>query len=310
MDALVGQDDLRARLKIVMTGARLREAKPPHVLLSGAPGMGKTTLAKIIAHELHAPLIVATGPTLRRPVDLAGLLFSVDPEESPLTVLFVDEIHRLPIIVEEALYEVLEDGAFTMLTGNGSEARSLTLKVPSMIVIGATTKPGAMSQPLRDRFGFHAPVEPYDEEQIAVIVGREWARFAREVDDDAALVVARRAKGVPRIALHLAARVLDVCSIEGTSITGESAERALQAFGIGKDGLDETDWRILEALVVTFRGRAVGLESLAQALDIDPYTIERDHEGPLVRQGLMMRTPSGRMASPKAFESYREGRGF
>ena len=306
IDALIGQAALVARLKIVMAGARIRESKPPHVLLSGPAGTGKTTLSRIVAHELDAQLVTSSGPALRRGADLAGILFSL-PRDA-LSVVFIDEIHRLPTIVEETLYEALEDGTLSIVVGSGNEARSVALKLPPIVVVGATTKPGDLSQPLRDRFGFHGQMAPYSESEIAQIVSREWERNDRTFGDGAALVVAQRAKGVPRIALHLAARVLDVTSIEKTDITAATAERSLVAFGIGKDGLDELDWRVLEALCVTFAGRAVGLAALAQALDIDESTIEKEVEGNLVRKGLLVRTPSGRMASPLAYETFRAGR--
>lgn len=308
IDDVVGQGELVARLKIVMAGAVIRHTKPPHVLLSGPAGTGKTTLARVIGRQLGAPVVVTSGPALRRAGDLAGILFSLEPPEGVPGVLFIDEIHRLTPIVEETLYEVLEDGTLTTVVGSGETARSISLKLPPLVIVGATTKPGALAQPLRDRFGFHATMAPYSVEELAQIVGREWTRNERDFTQEAALTVAQRSKGVPRIALHLAMRVLDVTGIERTDITEASAVRSLDAFGIGEGGLDETDWRILEVLCVTFRGRAVGLDALAQALDLDAYTIERDHEGPLVRAGLMVRTSSGRMASPQAYEMVRSAR--
>jgi holliday junction DNA helicase RuvB len=308
INALVGQRELVARLKIVMAGARLRDAKPPHVLLSGPAGTGKTTLARIVAHELGADLVTSSGPALRKGADLAGILTSLESKNGAPAVLFIDEVHRLPMMVEETLYEALEDGVISVVIGTGNDARSITLKLPPLVIVGATTKPGALSQPLRDRFGFHGTTVAYSDRDIAEIVEREWARHERDYEPGAGLVVAQRSKGVPRIALHLAARVLDVTSIEKTDITPATAERSLLAFGVGKNGLDEVDWLILDALTGKFKGRAVGLYALAQSIDVDPSTIENEHEGPLVRLGLITRTPSGRMASPEAYEKVKGGR--
>jgi Holliday junction DNA helicase RuvB len=230
-------------------------------------------------------------------------MFSMDPKKP--AVLFIDEIHRMPMVVEETLYEALEDGTLSVIVGSSNDARSVTLRLPPLVIVGATTKPGALSQPLRDRFGFNAATAPYTDEELAEIVLREWTRNGRESADGAALVVGQRAKGVPRLALHLASRVMDVTAIEHTEITAETAERALEAFGVGRDGLDELDWRVLTALCVTFSGRAVGLDALAQALDVDQHTISATCEGNLVRKGLMMRTKGGRQAAPAAYELVR-----
>ena len=297
----VGQNELTTRLRTIMQGSMARGAKPPHVLLSGPPGTGKTTLAQVVAHELDAHLITTTGPALRNAGDLAGVLFAGEGSEG-LTVVFVDEIHRLPAMVEESLYEALEDGTLTVVTGSGSDARSIKHTLPPLVFVAATTKPGSLSQPLRDRFGFHGTLAPYTPDELAFIVGRQWTRNAFEFTMEAALTVANRSKGTPRVALHLADRVLDVAAPTGRTVTGPAAAAALDAFGIGERGLDETDWRIITALCVTFRGRAVGLDALAQFLNLDRATIEREYEGPLVRAGYVIRTANGRMAGAPAYD--------
>ena len=301
MQDFVGQNELTARLRTIMQGSTARHAKPPHVLLSGPAGTGKTTLAQVVANELGATLVTATGPALRSADDLAGVLFAGAAHEGP-TVVFVDEVHRLPAIVEETLYEALEDGTLTVIIGSGSEARSVRHVLPPFVFVGATTKPGSLSQPLRDRFGFHGTMVPYSVDELGYIVGRQWARSGFEFTVQAALTVAERSKGTPRVALHLADRVLDVAATGDRMVTEDVAAQALDAFGIGEGGLDETDWRILTALCETFRGRAIGLDALAQALDLDRETIERGHEGNLVRCGLMVRTRTGRMATPDAYD--------
>ncbi len=303
LSEFVGQNELVSRLRIVMRGARARDALAPHVLLSGPAGTGKTTLAGIVARELGAKLVTVNGPSLRRPGDLAAVLADFDKDAT--TVLFVDEIHRIPTVVEETLYEAMEDRTLSILIGKNEAARAVTLALAPFVVVGATTKPGALSQPLRDRFGFHGVTTLYGVGDLSQIVAREWERQGHTPDIGAALVTARAAKGTPRVAIHLATRVLDVCALREVEVTQRQAREALSAFGIDGDGLDEIDRKILAALTGPFKGRAVGLLALAQALDMDPMTIEREHEGALVRSGYMVRTPSGRMATAQAFERSR-----
>lgn len=298
LEAMIGQTEVIARLRIVFAGSLLRDVRPPHVLLSGPAGHGKTTLAGIIAGTVQGKLVTTTGPALRKAGDLAGLMASA--EEG--SVLFIDEIHRLPAIVSETLYPVLEDGCLSIITGNGPSAKSITLRFPHVIIVGATTRPGSIPTPLRDRFGLHLTVQPYSDAEIAQIVEREWSRHDATSAPGAADTVAERSKGVPRLALHLAARVLDVAAVDGGQVTPDLAARALEAFGVGAGGMDEIDRRIIEALCTTFVGRPVGLANLAQALDLDPATIEQEHEGALVRNGMLIRTAQGRMATPLAHE--------
>jgi Holliday junction DNA helicase RuvB len=220
------------------------------------------------------------------------------------TVLFVDEVHRLASPVEEVIYEAMEDGTLSVITGTGVNARPVRMQLPSLLFIGATTKPGVISTPLRDRFGVHLTMQPYERAEIATIVLRSWGRALKTFGDgwdEAADIVAGAAKGVPRLALHLGARVLDVSAMQGRPIDRAIATEALDAFGVDASGLDQMDRAILQLLCVTFKGRPVGLEALAQALDVDKATIVADHEGPLVRAGLVMRTASGRIATPEAY---------
>jgi Holliday junction DNA helicase RuvB len=293
---MVGQEAVIGRLRIVIEGAKARGTKVPNVLLTGPSGMGKTSLAGVIAHELGYPLMAAAGPTLRKTGDLAGLLASVKGE----TALFVDEIHRLPNEVCESLYEALEDSRLTRLLGYGSDARSVTTTLPPIVFIGATDQPGALPKALRDRFGYIASLTPYSDEELAEIVRRAFIRGGiKDPEMGPCRVVAQRSKGCPRIAIHLTGRVADVCALEGTTLTVKKALEALQAFGISSNGLDEDDHRILRALVHTFSGRPVGINSLAQCLDLDESTV-REHEANLVRSGFMVRTRAGRLAMPKA----------
>jgi len=295
---IVGQTELVSRLRLVMAGSIRRGVKAPHVLLSGPAGHGKTSLAGVIAHELGVEMTTTSGPALRRVGDIAGLLCSLEDG----AVLFIDEIHRLPTVVEEALYEALEDGRLSMTAGVGAAARAISLELPPFVLVGATTKPGALSAPLRDRFGFHGTVAPYSVSELATIAGRAWMRAGVPFDPQAATVLAERSKGVPRVALHLAERVMDVAALRREPVSPSLVATALTAFGIGADGLDEIDLRILGALTTLFAGRAVGLDNLAQALDLDAKTIEAEHEGALVRAGLVLRTASGRLATPRAYD--------
>lgn len=302
---MVGQDELRNQLAIVVEGARARGTRLPHVLLSGPAGHGKTTVAQIIAAECGAAFVQSNGIVLRKPHDLAGLLLRMEPG----TVVFIDEIHGLKPPVMEALYEALEDGTLSVITGHGTDAQAMVHQLPPFVLVGATTDPGRLTKPFRERFGFRGEVEPYTTDELAEIVRRAWDRKGILPDAGEPYEVARRCKGVPRLALHLADRVLDYCGAHGIEPVpvGIVAE-ALGAFGIDDNGLTSKDWRVLYALVVTFNGNPVGVDALASAVDIDARTLSAEIEPPLAQAGLIQRSKQGRMALPLAHELYRKER--
>lgn len=302
---MVGQEELRNQLAIVVNGSRARGVRLPHCLIAGPAGFGKTTIAEVIAGECGSELIKSTGIVLRKPHDLAGLLLKA----SPGAVVFIDEVHRIPLPVAEMLYEALEDGTLSVMTGHGTDAQAVTHELPPFVCVAATTDPGRLSKPFRDRFGFRGEMLPYETEELAEIVTRAWHRKDILPDAGEAYEVARRALGVPRLALHLADRVLDYCAAHGVDPVpvGMVAE-ALEAFGVDQHGLTSRHWRVLSALVETFNGNPVGLDALASATDIDARTISSEIEPPLCQAGLMARTKGGRMALPLGHELYRTER--
>lgn len=303
MSEMVGQHELVSQLKIVVKGAQIRQTTIPHVLLSGPAGHGKTTLAGIIANICGGTLVKSSGMALQKPEDLAGILLRLVPN----TVLFIDEVHRLPIAVMETLYSALEDGEITTLIGSGKSTRAMATKLPRFTCVAATTKPGSLSTPFRDRFGFHGTVVHYSVDELAEIVDRAWARMGIAAAEGEGFEVAKRCKGVPRLALHLAERVLDYCAVAGaTGVPENHAGEALEAFGVDERGLTSQDWRVLDALVNRFAGRPVGLDALASAIDVDKETLSNEIEPPLVHSNLIERTARGRMALPEAYELFRK----
>jgi Holliday junction DNA helicase RuvB len=298
LDEFVGQGQLVEHLRIVLEAAMQRGQPVDHLLFAGPPGLGKTSLAGIVAAELGVGLRVTSGPVLARAGDLASLL--TDLQEGD--VLFVDEIHRMPRSVEEILYPAMEDAKLDFLIGKGPTARSIRLDLPHFTLIGATTRTGLVSSPLRDRFGFVGRVDLYGTEDLEAIVRRSSRILGVEVEAAGAVQIAARSRGTPRIANRLLRRVRDFVEVRGDGVvTGDAARRGLELFGIDELGLDKVDRAILDALCRRFGGRPVGLTTLAQCVGEETDTLEDAYEPFLLQQGLIQRTPRGRVATQRAW---------
>jgi Holliday junction DNA helicase RuvB len=294
----VGQDRVRRQLELILGGARQRGNPADHILLSGPPGLGKTTLAAIVAHEAGAAFRSTSGPAVERPGDLAAILTGLQPGD----VFFVDEIHRLSRPVEEVLYSAMEDFAIDILVGKGPGARSLRLELPPFTLIGATTRTGMLSSPLRDRFGFAAQLEHYAPEELVQIVTRTATLTQTTLQSDAAHEIASRSRGTPRIANRLLRRVRDYADVESDgTITLALARDALDVFDVDTAGLDRLDRRVLTTVITHFGGGPVGVSTLATSVSEQIETIEDAVEPFLIRAGLLLRTPRGRMATAAAY---------
>jgi Holliday junction DNA helicase RuvB len=299
LDEYIGQQRVKDNLRVFIQAARGRNEPLDHILLFGAPGLGKTTLANIVAAEMGVRLKATSGPAIERPIDLLVILGSLEKGD----ILFIDEIHRMSRVIEEILYPAMEDFTFDRVIGKGAGERTRQIRIPPFTLVGATTRGGNISAPLRGRFGIQLHLNHYDPADLATIVTRSAAILEIATTAEGAREMATRARGTPRIANRLLRRVRDFAQVEGEGrITPEIADFALDRLGIDAAGLDDVDRRLLEALVVTFKGRPVGLDTLAAIVNEEPANIEEVYEPYLLQQGYISRTQRGRVAAPRAFE--------
>jgi len=298
LDEFVGQDALKEQLAVSIEAARARGEALDHVLLAGPPGLGKTSLAQILAAELEVPFVMTAGPALERKGDIASLLTALEPG----AVFFVDELHRLSRALEETFYPAMEDHKLPITVGQGAGARVVTLELPAFTLVGATTRSGLLSRPLRDRFGIQHRLEPYSAGELAEIVERSARILGVDLDPDGARQIAGRSRGTPRVANRLLKRVRDYAEVRMSGIvTAEAADRALTLLEVDHLGLDRLDRDILAAICERFEGGPVGLSTLAVAVGEEADTIEDVYEPYLLQQGLLKRTPRGRVATAAAF---------
>lgn len=298
LNEYIGQSTLKENLKIFIEAAKKRQEVLDHILFYGPPGLGKTTLSHIIANEMNANIKITNGPSLEKPGDLAAILSVLQPGD----ILFIDEIHRIPKVVEEVLYSAMEDYKIDIVIGKDTQAKTLNIDLAPFTLIGATTRPGDLTNPLRDRFGIDARLEYYTDQEIAQIIMRTSQVFETEIDDTAAVTLAKCCRSTPRIANRLFKRVRDFAEILNNGhITTSITIDALERLKVDAEGLDKIDHRILQGIIINFGGGPVGLEALASSIGEDKANIEEVYEPYLLQKGFINRTPRGRVATEKAY---------
>ena len=299
IDEYIGQKEVKENLDIFIKAAKMREEPLDHVLLYGPPGLGKTTLAYIIANELGSNIKTASGPSIEKSGDLAAILSSLEPGD----VLFIDEIHRMPRYIEEILYPAMEDYVLDIIVGTDSSSRNIRIELPHFTLVGATTRSGDLSAPLRDRFGIVSKLQFYTVDELTKIIKRTARVLNVLVDDDAALELAKRSRGTPRIANRLFKRVRDFALVKGNGVIDKQiTDEALKRLKVDKAGLNDTDHELLLAIINKFNGGPVGVEALASSIGEEVTTIEDVYEPYLLQKGLLKRTARGRIATDEAYK--------